>query len=614
MGEPDDRDPRRQGARRLTPLAVWAITALWGSLLLGASVLWPMGYGYDEMTHADMAYHYSAQPFRFFGPGQAGYTTGIVNAQKLRAQAPHVRLAVEPVPARDRRPTLAQLGGPAWTGGGIPDQMIQHPPLYYEMEGLVMRLAGHLGTSWDQEIWLMRLFGVLLVLPVPWLCWDTTRRFLEAGQRRAERGSRFRAGVDPGRVALLGAVLPLSLPNLVRDASSVSNDGLLVVTTSAFVWAAVRVSAGDLSMRAAAWMSASLALALWTKGFALVLPVIVPVAYLLGWRADRRRRAEESTEGAVPADGGTDTVAAAVTADGEVTDLSAGPAGDTPSGEYPVVVPARSGPAHVRRSGPRWKPQREVLAPFGLVVAGALVGSIWWIRNLVEFHTVQINGFGKAIQTKLYGTPTYDGKLSKFVAPFLRGMLPRIWGGIGEPDIPTPGKLVEYGWPWLVAAGIVVALVAGSGRSGRLRAAMLLLVALLTLGVVAEGSFSTFHEWSNSVRANQGRYLYSSVAAVAAVAAAGWSRLAPRRAGVWLATALLVLATATNAYSWVVILRSWYQPLTGRGGLRGFTDALHGLVRWSPLPYGFTVAFVLVLPALTGLLALAATARDAIRS
>jgi len=50
--------------------AIWLVTMLWGALLVGASLLWPMTYGYDEPQHLDMAYVYSAHPFTFHGPGE----------------------------------------------------------------------------------------------------------------------------------------------------------------------------------------------------------------------------------------------------------------------------------------------------------------------------------------------------------------------------------------------------------------------------------------------------------------------------------------------------------------------------------------------------------------
>src|SRR5947207_1003343 len=79
--DPDRRSIRRR--LRDVPVQLWLITALWGSLLLGASVLWPPGYGYDEANHVDMAYAYSAHPFHLYGPGQREQTPLVPAKQKM---------------------------------------------------------------------------------------------------------------------------------------------------------------------------------------------------------------------------------------------------------------------------------------------------------------------------------------------------------------------------------------------------------------------------------------------------------------------------------------------------------------------------------------------------
>jgi 4-amino-4-deoxy-L-arabinose transferase-like glycosyltransferase len=544
---------RRRGRLASVPAPVWLITGLWTALLLGASVLWPMGYGYDEVSHVDMAYAYSSHPFQFYGSGQLGYATGVVNAQAtLPGIPPRQPLATAAIPARSRRPSFAQLGGSVRQQGGVPNQMVQHPPLYYWTEAIVMRLPGVSSLSWDVEVWLMRLLSVAFMVPVPLMCWEAARWLLRSG-----RGAGAGAGdaphhgrrLDPDRAAVLAAVLPLTIPNLVRDGASVNNDSLLILSTSVLVAMLARVVSGDLSVRTALWASASMAVALWTKGFALVLPPIVLVAYLYSWRV------------------------------------------------------------HHRRS----EPARLVVRPLLIGAGGAAVGAAWWLRNLVDYQTVQINGYGAAFERKLYGTPANNGTLHAFVRPFITGFLKRVWAGVGIPDRPSPGPVITYGWLALLAVGLLAALVLGDTDRRRGRLVILLLVPLLTVGVVADGSFSTFRHWP-LVRANQGRYLYSSIAALAAVMVVGFVRLLPKKLYSWLAPALLTLALVTNAAVWILILRSWYQPVNHKSGLAGFGDAVHGLLRWSPLPYGITLLLVFILPALTGVAAVVFTVRDARRS
>ena len=266
---------------------MWLISWLWASVLVGASLLWPMLYGYDEPQHVDMAYVYSAHPFHFYGPGDLLRTQASVNAQKLvPGFPPQRRLAVAPILPRGERPSFGELGGHTPVPGSQPNQMVQHPPLYYWAEAVVLRLPGVSHLAWDLQVWLMRLLSVAFLLPVPILCWATARRIL----------TEIHPIDNAPALAALAAAVPLTLPNLVRDGSSVSNDSLLILTTSVVLYLACRVMTGDLSRRTSVWMGISLAAALLTKGFALVLPPIILAAYLVGaWRQEPGARSRWRT-------------------------------------------------------------------------------------------------------------------------------------------------------------------------------------------------------------------------------------------------------------------------------------------------------------------------------
>lgn len=194
-----------------------------------------------------------------------------------------------------------------------------------------------------------------------------------------------------------------------------SNDGLLLVATSVLLHGLALVVTGDLTRRTAAWVAAALAVALWTKGLALVLPVPIAVAYLY---AARRARAQ-------PAD---------------------------PS---PTTAPASLA--------------RTLAAPVGLLVVGALVGSVWWVRNLVVHGAVQTDGLGKAGQLALYGTPDDSGRLGDFLNGFLYLTAVRLWERGGSADIPLPGPVVVAGWGALLGAGLLLALLVPdpTGSTGR---------------------------------------------------------------------------------------------------------------------------------------------------
>jgi small subunit ribosomal protein S36 len=542
VGRPSRGGGPIRRALATVPRTVWLIVALWGALLLGASVLWPMSYGYDEPAHIDMAYVYSANPFHFYGPGQLSYTKANVAMQALQPGYPlKVRLDTAPILPRGQRPSFAQLGGHTPAKGSQPNQMVQHPPLYYWMEAAVLRVPGMSGLAWDLQVWIMRLLSVVLMLPVPLLCWATARRLLIARMGGA--------ALDPdraSRLAVLAAVVPLTVPNMIRDGSSVTNDTLLILTTSVVLYLISRVMTGDLSRRTAAWLAVALAAALLTKGLALILPLVILAAYLVGgWRR-------------------------------------------------------RPPPPTIRSVG----------GPLLIVAVGAVVGGLWWLRNLIDYGTVQVDGYGTAETRVLYGPPDHKGTLLHFLPAFTSGFISRIWGGIGIPDTPNPGPVIIYGWFIVVLVGVVAALVV-KGRAGeRVGAAVLLAITVLTFGVVAEGSLSIFRQWSNHLTAEQGRYIYSTIAAPAALAALGWIRMTHRRVHTALAPIVLIAAVVTNAVVWLMILRTWYQPANPLPPLQGLRDAIHGLLRWSPLPEPVTILLVMVLPAVTAVLAVVGVVED----
>ncbi|MDT4936252.1 MAG: hypothetical protein QOK11_4144, partial [Pseudonocardiales bacterium] len=334
--------------------------------------------------------------------------------------------------------------------------------------------------------------------------------------------------------------------DLIRDGSSVTNDSLLILATSVLLYLLSRVLTGDLSRRTATWVAASLAVALLTKGFALVLPPVVLAAYLAGAYQPRARRPTDGTS-----------------------------------------------------------PVRAVATPLGIAAAGGVVGGLWWLRNLIEFHAVQPDGFGPGYQEVLFGPPDNRGALRPFVSGFTRAFAKRLWGGIGLADDPSPGPVIVYGWLVAVLLGLIAAFVIRARRGDRARFAVLLSSIVVTTGLVAAGSHDTFRRWSDAVRGAQGRYLYHLIVVVAAVAAIGWVRAVPPRGRRVLVPAVLLAAVATNAVAWLMLLRSWYAPGSGLG--------LRALLDRAPVPAAVTVALVAVLPAALTVLAMTGVIRDGMR-
>jgi 4-amino-4-deoxy-L-arabinose transferase-like glycosyltransferase len=526
------------GRHAAVPGVVWAITGLWGVLLIGASLIWPMTEGYDEPEHIDLAYVYSAHPFHFYGPGELGRTRASLAIEATTTGFPPRRsLAATPIPARSRRLSFGELGGATIVTGVQPNQMVQHPPLYYWTEAVLLRLPGVSDLAWDVQVWLMRLLSVLFVLPVPIVCWATARRLAPEPV-----GARW----SP---AVLAALLPLTVPNLIRDASSVTNDSLLVSATSVLVYLFSRVLGGDLSRRTATWVAVSLAAALLTKGFALALPPIVAAAYLAGgWRTgdDLRQRV------------------------------------------------------------------RAVAAPIAVAAAGGLVGGLWWLRNVIVYGTVQIDGYGAAFERQLHGPATNTGTLHGFVPRFVRAFASGLWGGIGLPGSPVMSRFIVDGWPAAVLVGLLASLLLRRERGDRLKWVILFAVPLLAALIVAVGSLAGYRHFQ-VVAGAQGRYIYHSIVVIAALSAIGWARLVRPRVGAWFAPAVALAALLTNAVAWVLIVLSWY-ALPGPGSLSRVPEGVRSLLRWSPLPVPLTLLFTVVLPVVAGLSVMARLIRGAWRT
>lgn len=510
------------------PRAVAAVTIAWAALLLGASLLWPMGYGYDERSHVDMAYVYAHDPLHFYGPGELTATragTAIISQEAIVGWPPKQPFGSVEVIERADRVSMADLGGPAPSGSNT-NQMVQHPPLAYWVYALVLRAPGVDDLAWDVQVWLLRLASMLIALPIPALCWATARRFLGDGQW-----------------PLAAAVVPLSIPNLVRECASASNDVLLITASSALLYLLVRVMTGDLALRTATGVGATLATAVLTKGFGLILVPLVALAYLIGGLPGR---------------------------------------------------PLKQG-------------VRAITPGVLIAAAGGALGGLWWLRNVLLYGAVQVNGFGPDYMRSAFGVrgDADDGTLRTFAWPFIRNFSERIWGGIGLTGTLSPGRPLVWAWLAILIVGILVALILRTRPWARLQSAAIVGVVAATVAVVASASLDAWEVKAVGPAAAQGRYVYHLVAGFTAVSIVGWSRITPRAVARWVPPVTLLAALAMNAVSWLAVLRSWYAPdhsaRTGWGVM----------LAWSPVAEPVTLTLVAVVPALVGLGALAALVRGA---
>ena len=257
--------------RSKPPLAVWTAMALHLGVMVIFTLLYPAYWGFDETGHVSRvlgSQHGDLYPT----PGVAAYVVGVNDTYQMfnvKDQPPFITYV--PLPRADR-PTFDSLGGgtsepePA----SVPNQLAQHPPGYYALAaGVLDAIPGSANLAWDQTVGLLRLLDILFLLPLPYLCWAIAKRYTRGG------------------VAVAAAFAPILLPALERLGGSVNNDDLLILLTSVFLLQVTKAMAGDMRIRVAVTMGISLILALLTKGFALVLPPVAVLAYLVGWRRNR---------------------------------------------------------------------------------------------------------------------------------------------------------------------------------------------------------------------------------------------------------------------------------------------------------------------------------------
>lgn len=286
-------DPLRRTASaallRRIPAAVWAITALWFALLLGASIIWPVGTSYDEKAHLSYARTLAGDFFDLAAPPTLPYDEATVVVRgNLPLDPAADRLVYRYIDPRGERPTMGELAATfEFDPEGIENQMSQHPPLYYWVEAAMLNIPGVDKVPWDGSIWLMRLVSIILVMPVPILAWATARELLMVPGHRGRPRNSHRVG----QLALAAAAVPLLLPNLIRVMSSVTNDALLLAAGAWLSFGLLRLARGNFDRRTIWIVAVSTVVGLWTKGFALTFVPLVALALILGVRAARREEA-----------------------------------------------------------------------------------------------------------------------------------------------------------------------------------------------------------------------------------------------------------------------------------------------------------------------------------
>jgi 4-amino-4-deoxy-L-arabinose transferase-like glycosyltransferase len=260
---------RRPSSEERVPLAVWAVTALHVGLLLTFSFLYPPFTGFDETQHVDAVLsirHGDGWP----APQERELSEGIVAvATPLLQSASDLPFSDDEPPPRDERPSVAELGVERDSVGQLlPNQITQHPPLYYALQaGVLAVLPGSADWAFDRTVAVLRLVSIVLMAPLPLLAWATARA--------------LRA---PPLAAQVAALLSASVPQLQRVGSSVNNDAAYVLAFAVVLLLLARVAGGDVRRRTVVLTGVAVGVAMLTKGFALVLPLAVGLSFLVGGR------------------------------------------------------------------------------------------------------------------------------------------------------------------------------------------------------------------------------------------------------------------------------------------------------------------------------------------
>ncbi|QAY68886.1 glycosyltransferase family 39 protein [Xylanimonas protaetiae] len=266
------------------PVLVWLAVALFLTTSLAQTLVLPNGRSPDERQHVDLVVKAATgQAWPWPDPGTATIATGSGASQFLpsnRLDGPQ-HLPLVDVPARGERASYLDAGGAEpWASvradgvtRAVRNQLVQHPPLYYLAGGALLNLWPDWQHAPFDQVWLtLRWANALLLAPLPLLVWAVARRLRL-----------------PAPLPVAAALVPFAVPELTRLAASVNNDNLLVLLFAVVTVLLARVVTGDASRRTGVLLGVLTTAALLTKGFALLLPAWIALAYAVLWWRSRTR-------------------------------------------------------------------------------------------------------------------------------------------------------------------------------------------------------------------------------------------------------------------------------------------------------------------------------------
>lgn len=251
------------------PTVVWLIAVVHLVVALAQTAVFPNARSPDERQQVDLVLQVAqGDAWPWPEPGTAFVTKGtsagyFVPTDRLPGNQ-HLANRTD-VPPRGARPSYADAGGDTSLGAPHHNQLIQHPPLYYVLGAAVVSAI----PGWEDQpldaVWmLLRWVNALLTAALPILLFLTARRLRL-----------------PPPTPVLAAATPLLIPELSHIESSVNNDTLLILLFAAATYLIVRILTGDLRLRTGAALGIVTSLALLTKGFALLMPAWIVLAYVV---------------------------------------------------------------------------------------------------------------------------------------------------------------------------------------------------------------------------------------------------------------------------------------------------------------------------------------------
>lgn len=230
-----------------------------------------------------------------------------------------------------------------------------------------------------------------------------------------------------------------------------------------------------------------------------------------------------------------------------------------------------------------------VLARAGAIAGLALVfGGWWWIRNVIVHGNPQP---GIGTRERVEGV---DADFVAFAGNFTDRLISSFWGNVGWREAHLP-----IGLSALLTVLLVVAIGLACWR--RWERLVLVIPTVVAGFMVVAAGWGAYRKTGVS-HATQGRYLFTSIAALAALAALGVDRYASRFAR-WLPVTLLAGGFGLQAAMLVIAVRRYWAG----GGL----DRVDALVAFSPLPDPVTTGFLLLVP-VTAVVALISFWRDGV--